>query len=485
MRARPHPPGVAVLAGIATTVLSGWQLLVAPVVGMADNGDYLRVLRHVGIDVVPRLASPDAATRTGYVSLAWHHAPNIPSTDGFFSTEVPLVRLALRLGGYGGGNDVWDLRWLGAVHAVLLGAGVWLVLRALPGRRPARILAAVVLVAAFADSAFVVYLNSLYSEPATLFGLLLVVAAGLHQWRRPARSVTGALLGMLAILVAGLALVLSKSEAAPLAAPLAVAVVCRAHPVGRLRGRLGERTVPALVALALVVVAVGYVGFQPRELARANLYDSVFYEALVHAERPVDELRQLGLDPALARWQGSSFFARPNALTDPAFHGFYQQVSYGSVARLYLAHPHQAGSLVKRGLLASTEIRPDYLGNYSVGSGRPPRTIACRLCGYSRLARLLRPAAPVLVPLLYLGALAAGVALRRERRSPRSRGYRGLADVLLLLAVTGPLELLTALVGEGGYELVKHLYLFDAITAVTAALTLVAAVSILGKARQR
>ena len=170
-------------------------------------------------------------------------------------------------------------------------------MRAMPGSLVVRCVTGILLVVALTDTRFVVYLNSFFTEPASMLALLFLLAAVLHAWRKPALSP----LNILAIVVAGAALVLSKSQNAPLVVPIVALLVARRSAWGRLNGRWSGRLLPAVAAIALLFVAGQYLRNQPAGLDQINRYNAVFVEILGHSRQPADDLRALHLQPELAK----------------------------------------------------------------------------------------------------------------------------------------------------------------------------------------
>src|SRR2546430_14936891 len=83
---------VAPGAALALLLLALHQLLVRPVVGLADNNDFRRVLRplHLATD------GPPAVPFHVYVELHWKHVRHaLPAAD-YHSSAVPLLRAVVR-----------------------------------------------------------------------------------------------------------------------------------------------------------------------------------------------------------------------------------------------------------------------------------------------------------------------------------------------------------------------------------------------------
>src|SRR4029453_1191939 len=91
------------------------QLLVRPIVGLADNGDFSKVMRPAGLeDGEPE---PERDFRLAPSKFAFA-APG-PDPDGYRTPETVLARAAAAASSLAGAS-LFDIRALGALHAALL-----------------------------------------------------------------------------------------------------------------------------------------------------------------------------------------------------------------------------------------------------------------------------------------------------------------------------------------------------------------------------
>ena len=187
---------------------------------------------------------------------------------------------------------------------------------------------------------------------------------------------------------------------------------------------------------------------------------------------PARDLKDLGLSTELARYAGRPIYVPRNATHDPHFAGFFSHITERRLATFYLTHPGRTLALFHRGATASMDLRPygvsPPLGNETVDAAAAPQYAACKLCVYSSVSQALRPASAVLVPALWAAALVTGWALALGRRREETRAI-GLS--LLLVLAFAVMSMAVALLGEGEFEIVKHLYLTSACDALLAAFT--------------
>lgn len=403
---------VGLAVGAALVVVS-LQLLVPPVVGLADNGDYQRVMGYAGFDH----STDDPGERyLAFLRTRYRVMPVGFAANGHLSSEIALA-LAARAAGRAAVGGLFDLRILGAVHAALLVLAFGALLRACRDLSiGAQATAAVLGLFFFTDVGYVAPFNSFYGQTASLLFLLLTAAVAARAIRRG--RLDGALLVLFFAFAA--AFVGSKPQEAIQGPVLALLGI-------RLAGvRLREawRRPAVWLALALCAFSLWYGRRTPVALREAALYQVVFYEILPHSPDPSGDAAALGLDPAWLRFSGTDAFRPDTPLLDEDFRvRFLRTVGYRKIARFYLARPRRLAERLARVSPKLWTLRPSY-GNYERSADRPTLTRTERFAAWSRLRlRVLGPRALPAVAVLF-GANAALALATWRRASPRGRLFR-------------------------------------------------------------
>ena len=144
-----------------------------PVVGLADNGDYQRVMGYAGFEH----STDDPGERyLAFLRTSYRVLPVGAVRNGHLSSET-LLALAARGIARAKVGGVFDLRFLGALHAALLALALAGLLRSCRGLSiPAQAAAAVLVVFFFTDVGYAAPFNSFYRQTASLVFLLLTAA---------------------------------------------------------------------------------------------------------------------------------------------------------------------------------------------------------------------------------------------------------------------------------------------------------------------
>src|SRR5690242_12728009 len=105
---RPFQVGWTVAAALVLT----WQLMLPPVVGVANNGDFGKVIGYFGMGA-PREHEYEFADSKYTFDSAYRFAP------GLYSSELLLMPPALALNALLSKDGRFDLRAIGFIHSAL------------------------------------------------------------------------------------------------------------------------------------------------------------------------------------------------------------------------------------------------------------------------------------------------------------------------------------------------------------------------------
>ena len=438
------------------------KLHIPSLIGIADTGDYGRLMQPLGLHDL----APPKLLFNYYVNQFYSIGQRGPIEYPSSALVVlwPAVRLSAVLH-----HGIFDLALAGFFYEAMFLFGVFLLVRGVRRLAPARwlvVLAGLLLLVIFTDTAFVAYFHSLYSEPASYTCLLLTVGALLNLVAdaRPDYF-------MLAIFTtAGAGLATAKTQDLPLVLPLALFCVWLARLRAESRWRL-------LVGLSCGFIAVmGIIAFvrTPSGFRQENAYESTFL-GILHDDTPAQarsDLQALGVDPRYAYLADKPFYIGAGWLAqkNPAFVAdFYGHVNQLTIVEFYVTHPARLLPGLGISADAAMALRPNYLGNFTASAGMPERALSYRLDLWSALTEQVLPRSPWFLFVFFGGYLVALIYEYRAAATPRARALVALCGLVGTWAV---LEFVMVYVADGTYEIVKHLYIYDALVDLAFAIAL-------------
>jgi multidrug transporter EmrE-like cation transporter len=434
---------VLLLLGIAALRMLTLALH-TPTLGYANQYDMLRT--SACVDLWPGSSAGESSDAA--LEKATTDAPQpiyqrriFDRSNCYWSSDVALVTLAMRLQQVAFGAGDLDLRWIGGVKTILLlAAVVWVCALLWPHPRAAALnalIAAVVL----ADPFVMLYANTLYTEFGAVLGAYLAIAGAVSQgcagtrWR--SRQCAAAL-------VLGLTLLgCARVPHAPLAAVLAAVAI---YFLSRQRGRFPYKLA---VALLLPIALGASIAVRNQHalagVADANTSNTLFFTMLPAADDPREFAQTLGLPPRCGKLAFSSWYL-PRGGNVAADCPEAKAFSRLRLAWALLTHPNTGLRVLANALAQSRGWRMGYVGEVSGAAMMrapfwsladiPPRLSYPAYLGISLFALSL-------AILIFIGkTLSATQRL-----------------LLALLCCAVILPLLISLLGDGYTELPRHAHL--------------------------
>ncbi len=435
-----------VLLVLCAAILTA-QLFVPPLIGLADNGDFAKVLGRVGL-------RKSAGGNFQYFVSDYPHAASWNTTVWYSETVPAWLAVRLQTLVRPGGN--FDVRYLAAIHATTFVALYYFLLLLLRKFRPVpRVLLALLALWIFTDVFYIAYFNSFYSDTMAWLSLLAMVIAALHIVCDSPRL----RLWWSIYAAAAIGFVTSKPQHTIWAIfPVAFAAGMNWRASGL------RRTLGAALSLALLLLSLLEFTTLPGPMKAMPLFDVVFLKLAREPGTRAQVLRDLGLPDSDAAYAGTSAWTPGSPIFDAEWRtGFYSQ-SRRHLLWFYLSHPRIAVRVIHDDLrLSAPYLRPPVLANYRREDGYPPGSLARHFCSWSDLRACLFRAWPEHILLWYALVLAAAVVVISRGRSPV---IRRVAVLGLGLALMGIGEFCFASLTDAA-QTDRHLFLFHALTDLT------------------
>ena len=432
----------AVLA--AAGIVLAWQLFIPPIVGLADQGDFLRTIGRFGygpqhhgsleyVYVEPKYV-PDPHYRSPY----WEQA----------NTEYLFVGAALAVNKALSKDGALDITTAGIVHLLALLAAFARLLWVTRGARAHALLWIGALVA-LTDAGYAVYLNSWYAEPASCIFCMLLLAEAVEI----ARAGEAPMAAMLRWSLWSILSILAKPQNAPIGLILGLFTIRLAMWTQSKRARFAA----AAGACGMFGCAAFNVLAMPIYGRQANTYGVIFSGILPESKNPQADLRALGLDPQLAKYTGTGAWTPGTYFNEMAASGVLARVNTFTVLRFYLLRPARMWRRLHGLLPQITFLRRTWYGNFEPSAGLPPAAQSHAFTLWSGLHERVLPHVSKWIVFALAGWLPLlGRRWIRERNILRRRRI----ELLALLPVCCLAALFSAVYGDA-FDVIKHMYLFN------------------------
>ncbi|WP_138754571.1 hypothetical protein [Paenibacillus sinopodophylli] len=437
---------------IAAGIVAVWLLFTGVFIGVADNGDFLRMMGSAGLNYYDALESyEDRFFGFAHVYFAYDHF-----FRGFYpSTQFIIVAIARFIGKLFNGS-AFDIRILGGMYTLLLLTAGYLLIKYNKTKSVwTAVVFAVLMLLVFSDIGYLAYFNSLFGEPVSFVFLLLTIGLGLMLTKQEEPSSKLLVLFFVSIFF----LVCSKTQNAPIGAGFALLGLRYA----RLKqDRSWRRLALALSVFTLFASVVMYAA-APKDFKHINMYQTVFFGILNESPDVAGDLKELGLPAHLSVLAGTNYFQTGTAINqnDPSLKSdFYDRVSHKDVLLFYMKHPSRLIDKMEYAAKNGMTIRPYYLGSFEKSEGKPSGAVAYSFSAWSEFKRHHLPNALWFIAVIYVVYFGAAVLEWLRREDKRSRIA---VELMILLGLTGIFSFLIPILGDGQADMSKHLFLFNVV----------------------
>lgn len=428
-----------------------FQLFVPPSIGLADNGDFVKITGRFDL-FLPQQANGFADTT--YLIDPQHHW-----RGDHISSEILLAGLAVGLNRIFS-STTFDLRWIGVIHGSLYLFTFYLalpLLRGMPVLRRVVLLSTIILI--LGDVMFVSALNSFYMDTAAWIFICLGVVLYLRARRWPTNANRIGLLTCLALLLT------AKTQHIVAGCLLFVLILVTRRQLGFLGPWLTWTT--ATLASGIIVAVIG----TPWGYASIQHFNIIFFGLLPHSDNVHRDLEQLGLDDSYGRWVGTHTYSDGSPMMNVEFvRTFKERTGFGRLGIFYARHPGQAWRLFIEGLSEAGHERP-YLGNYDRRTGAREFQESNAFAAWSSLKRAIFWHNGRLYLCYVLGVLALMCTLAWRQRFVQTPSAFTPAVAFALLTI---FEMIICSMGDV-LDTLRHEFVFNGLTdlAVVFAIALI------------
>ncbi|MDR2750821.1 MAG: hypothetical protein LBC41_09190 [Clostridiales bacterium] len=442
------------LASIACAAAMLLILYVPSPVGVANNGDFLRVIHPAGIRYVDGNPNKDKFVQkfvmefkggTNFQKFQSVFERDYGIYDYYTSQTYPvLASKAMNVVWnriLGQDENIFNVFFLALIYIAMTAAGIGLAVHFIWKRYGTAlgVFSILVFLFVFCDQGYLLYLNSFYGEAMQYSATMLCVGLFLKLAERRSGPVLHILYWVCAI-----GMGLSKMAFAPTGMLFAALPLLAHSGYKRLFVLIGS--VASCVALLYCITQLS-----PSWIEEDTSYNTVFAGILRYSSNPEKDLQDLGLDPEYAALKGTESYQTDYPIdikTEEFKEGFFEKISKGKVLLFYLTHTTTLWKALQESMSYAKRIRPIHLANTE--NPAEPHEQSYRFSIWETL-RLRSPMNNIPV---FLVCCALILALAIQSKS------LALGGLITAIAASAGINFVLPIMGNGICDIAKHMYGF-------------------------
>jgi len=464
-RLSPYFLVIAVITGMLIIALVLYQ---NPQPGVADQGDFDRVMNVAGLELKPEHINDSGFDRFLHYPVTQYKISDLSASSLFkrlSATSVAYLITLINTICLLFGQDTFKTIYLATVYAILYIYAFWLVFTHLNIRDHLKLgIFILIIYFVFFDGNYLVWFNSLYGEPMMITALALYIAAWVRYiyHRHVTKSQDNIFLSIVFIIVAACLFLGSKLQVIS-ALPVILLMIFSLWRENRGLFKPRQIWIFGILSFIIILYPLSY-AYTNKSISDYTRYNSVFYGILKDSPNPTQDLIDLGLNPDLAvdagkhAFLGEDEYVKYVPLSEPTRQEFYNKISNCDLVWFYITHPQRFVTgmeyTARHAFITSTA-----LGKYQKTDFEQPVSEFNRFTHWSSLREEYMPKNLWFLVLVY--SVVIGLSALAYKKWRQSAEIVSLLKLFWAVTIIGLLQFPMPLIGNGQADTAKQLFLFN------------------------
>ncbi|MFT8351500.1 hypothetical protein [Clostridium saccharoperbutylacetonicum] len=452
---------------ILATFITIGVLFVKPQIGIADQGDFDRIMSISGLKLLDSdVNDPNFCRFFKYIVTDYQISDLQHIILTVFGSSLAYIIIIISTICKLFGQTVFKTQYLSIIYSIVYISAFSIILHSLNIKNNIKLIVLTILILfIFFDGNYLIWFNSLYGEPMMLVTLVLFIASILNYtyYKYVIKGSEKIMSKLFFVLFTAFLFIGSKLQVLT-SLPFILFLVGKI--IWDNKHSLSKMNLSILCAFyCILIVYPSGISYHSHNLNKSTQYDSVFYGILKESKTPEQDLIDLGLNPDMSVEAGKSAFLdeskyvkylpTKSELTDKEF---YNKISNFKIAIFYLTHPGRLLTGMEYTASKSFNISTG-LGKYYKSYSETPVKEFHRFTFWSSLKQTVLPHNLYFIISIYIILLV--FSLYKYIKSKANLEIKTKILLLWTIMLISVIQFPMTFVGNGYADTSKQLFLFN------------------------
>ncbi|QAA30876.1 DUF2334 domain-containing protein [Clostridium manihotivorum] len=446
-----------IIALLSISLICSITLFIRPLIGMADNGDFYRIIGPNGLYHISNCSND---TFFGYFNKQYGIYKYFNET-GFMilSTHSLMIQVAIILNKLLNSREIFDIRFLALIYIVVTDFAAYFILKSFlkeMSLKRYKFFAVILFVLIFCDTGYIAYFNSFYGEAVNFSFFLLSIGLLIYMYSFDKIKVSY----LLIFSVVSLIFIGSKQQLAPVGIIYSLILF---RLIITESSKSLKHALKFLIALFVICSAIFYFSIVG-PFDYINRYHSMTRGVLIDEPGPEEILKEFNINPQYAMLAGNTFY-NPIPVIQPEddklMKEFYSKYSFGSIIKYYLKNPAALGKMLSIASENGYSIRPTAMGNYEKIEGKAFGQKASFFTIYSYIKSRYLPHNIFFTMIVIVSYFFFSIKDYIYYLRTKDVKHQLIEEVFLAVFLIGISQVFVSILGAGDADLSKHLFMFN------------------------
>lgn len=445
------------IAAIIVIAICSCTLFFKPIIGMADNGDFFRIISQNNLYYMPQNYDGmflDYFYKDFGICKYFDERPKV-----LISTQSIFIKIAVFIDKLITKDYTFDLRFLAFIYMIIYAIAAYFIVKVLTKDIRSiryKLLITAIYIIIFCDTGYVAYFNSFYGEAVCLTLFLLSIGVLLYILKyKKYNNVTISIFFILSVIFIG-----SKQQIAPVGILVAILLV----RLSILKNEKKFRYICIALAITSVFSSAYFYQSIKGDFDYINRYYAMTRGILLYEWKSDDILREFNINPQYSLLQDTVYFNKLpniNPTSEKLRKEFYDKYSFIKVLTFYLGHPKSFFKMINFSVVNGYTIKNKVIGNYEKIEGRTPAEQTKFFTLWSTFKDKYMPHNFFFT--IVLMSIYFGFSVKRYVNASK-KGHKErmlIEEVFAYIFLVGVAQLFVSVIGAGDGDLGKHVFMFN------------------------
>ncbi|NFQ38350.1 hypothetical protein FDG51_06695 [Clostridium botulinum] len=446
------------IAFFLVLIIGSLTLFIHPIIGMADNGDFYRVMNKSG---AYHLNKNSNEIFLGYFIKDYGiYKYNNDYANLLISTQSIFVKLAIFFDRIFTKDYVLDIRFMSVMFLIIEAMGVYFFIKALINKLDSskyKLIITLVTILIFCDTGYLAYYNSFYGESVNICCFLMSI--GLLIYMIEFDKFTW--YNLIAFGISSFLFFGAKQQLAPVGILIAFIFII----IGiYMTNKRFTKMLAYILAVIFIVSSIVFYKSITGDFKYINIYHSMNRGILLNEDDPDSILEDFNISTQYSLLQETDFFEEIKLL-DPyeeeLIDDYYEKFSLGRILDYYITHPKAFIKVLKISFKNGYSIRPKVIGNYEQSEHKEFGAKSYFFATWSTFKEKFIPknmlfTVSTIVIYLYLSTSRFLKAIKNNNKKIQ---FKEITYFYVFLV--GISQIIISVIGAGGADLSKHVFMYN------------------------
>ncbi|MBN1045307.1 hypothetical protein DVW08_08025 [Clostridium botulinum] len=446
------------LASFLVLIIGSLTLFIHPIIGMADNGDFYRVINKSG---AYHLNKNSNDIFLGYFIKDYGiYKYNNDYANILISTQSIFVKLAIFLDSFFMKDYVLDIRFMSIMFLIIEAIGVYFFIKSLINKvdnSKYKLIITLLTILIFCDTGYLAYYNSFYGESVNICCFLMSI--GLLIYMIEFDKFTW--YNLIAFGISSFLFFGSKQQLAPVGILISfIFIIIGVYTTNKPLTKI----LTYILAIIFIISSMVFYKSITGDFKYINIYHSMNRGILLNEDDPDSILEDFNISTQYSLLQETDFFEEIKLL-DPyeekLIDDYYEKFSLGKILEYYITHPKAFIKVLKISFNNGYSIRPKVIGNYEQSEHKEFGAKSYFFATWSTFKEKFIPknmlfTVATIVIYLYLSTSRFLKAIKNNNKKIQLKEI-----TYFYVFLVGISQIIISVIGAGDADLSKHVFMYN------------------------